>query len=516
MLFTLDARYADQRLLSSGSAATGGHLRAYTRSLGLLAVLLALPAGAAAQADFNGDGHPDIFWGNTATGQHAVWLMNGAAAPVGALAVYPTVTDTAWRVVAVADFTGDSKPDLLWRNSTTGQNVVWQMNGLTFVSQTLLPTVADADWRIVGAADMTGDGRPDILWRNTSTGFNVVWTMNGLNFVSQTLLPAVPDVDWEIRAVGDVDGNGHPDLVWRNVSTGYNVVWFMNRTTFDSQSLLPTISDGFWDIRAAADFNGDGTADLVWQSWSGTVVIWYLNGATFLNQVLVGRVVDRDWEIRTPSPGSLPWTTATLSRRAVYFGHQSVGYNIVSGAQALVGNWLWFRETTNPFFVFEGVFAHSSNGSNGDPKGKTAAFAATIRGGVGARANIAFFKYCYVDISSSTNVADVFADYQSTMAALKSEYPNVHFVHVTAPLMTGANSDNPHRETFNNLMRQAYAGVEPVFDLAKIESTRPDGTSETYNGVRALVASYSSDGGHLNTTGSDVVAKALLRFLAGL
>jgi hypothetical protein len=27
--------------------------------------------------DFNGDGKADLVWRNTATGQHAIWLMDG-------------------------------------------------------------------------------------------------------------------------------------------------------------------------------------------------------------------------------------------------------------------------------------------------------------------------------------------------------------------------------------------------------------------------------------------------------
>jgi hypothetical protein len=49
-----------------------------------------------------------------------------------------------------------------------------------------------------------------------------------------------------------------------------------------------------------------------------------------------------------------------------------------------------------------------------------------------------------------------------------------------------------------------------------LESTRPDGTTELLGGVRALVGAYSSDGNHLNATGADVVAKALIALLATL
>ncbi len=32
----------------------------------------------------------------------------------------------------VPDFNADGKPDLVWRNTATGQNAVWYMNGVTF------------------------------------------------------------------------------------------------------------------------------------------------------------------------------------------------------------------------------------------------------------------------------------------------------------------------------------------------------------------------------------------------
>jgi hypothetical protein len=160
--------------------------------------------------------------------------------------------------------------------------------------------------------------------------------------------------------------------------------------------------------------------------------------------------------------------------------------------------------------------AHAGNGANGNPGGKNDAFEATIRGGVGAAADIAFFKYCYVDVTNSSNASALFDDYRSHMAALKAAYPRVRFVHVTAPLTTTGSADNEVRERFNNLMRQAYSGSEPLFDLAVVESTAPDGSTVMVGGVRAMAPAYSSDGGHLNGTGQDVVARALLLYLSSL
>jgi hypothetical protein len=228
----------------------------------------------------------------------------------------------------------------------------------------------------------------------------------------------------------------------------------------------------------------------------------------------------------TPTPTPTPVETEiaaalrTLSAKAIYFGHQSVGYNIMDGVQAIISGVTSvtpsIRETADPASMQAGIFAHAANGSNGDPIGKTTAFSNTVLGGVGSRVNIAFFKFCYVDFDGSTNVNAVFVDYQAKMAALEAAFPNVRFVHVTVPLETGANSNNAVRERFSNLIRQTYSAGEPVFDLARVESTKSDGSTESYSGVRALVGAYSSDGGHLNGTGQEVVAKALVLYLATL
>jgi hypothetical protein len=45
-----------------------------------------------------------------------------------------------------------------------------------------IPTVSDLI--IVGRGDFNCDGRPDILWRNTTTGANVVCYMDGVTFTS--------------------------------------------------------------------------------------------------------------------------------------------------------------------------------------------------------------------------------------------------------------------------------------------------------------------------------------------
>ena len=96
------------------------------------------------------------------------------------------------------DFNNDGSPDILWRNTSTGKNLVWYMNGRTTTSMAYLTTVTDPAWTIVGTADFNMDGNPDILWRNTTSGKNLVWYMNGVAITSTAYVSTVTDPAWTI------------------------------------------------------------------------------------------------------------------------------------------------------------------------------------------------------------------------------------------------------------------------------------------------------------------------------
>jgi hypothetical protein len=234
-------------------------------------------------------------------------------------------------------------------------------------------------------------------------------------------------------------------------------------------------------------------------------------------------------------------TWQSLGAKRIFFGHQSVGANIMDGVADVIRdeprNGLRVAVGEGALAGGGGVFAHGPVGRNGDPALKTDDFARLIEGPLRGKVDVAFHKYCYVDISETTDVAALFGYYQTTMARLRAEFPGVVFVHVTTPLVRvqsgpkatlkllfgrspGRYAGNYARERFNGLMRDAYRGREPLFDLATIESTRPDGSREAIrSGSRngyALVPAYTTDNSHLNEMGRRRVAEELLVFLARL
>ncbi|HEX9308167.1 MAG TPA: SGNH/GDSL hydrolase family protein [Anaeromyxobacter sp.] len=239
-----------------------------------------------------------------------------------------------------------------------------------------------------------------------------------------------------------------------------------------------------------------------------------------------------------PPDPALAGEVAAVARLAIYFGHQSVGGNVLEGVRRLAareGVPLHLVEAPSAAGVPRGTWAHGLVGENGSPERKIEAFARALDGGAGD-VDVAFMKLCYVDFHAGTDPVALFARYRAALRELGRRHPHTTFVHVTAPLTTspggtkalvkrllGRESNevqNARRERFNALMREAFAGREPLFDLARLESTRPDGGAETvaWRGevVPALVEAYSDDGGHLNAAGQDRVARALVAFLAAL
>lgn len=160
------------------------------------------------------------------------------------------VSDSNWRIRGAGDFNGDGSPDIVWRNFATGANVLWLMNGVTLTSTVSLPPVS-LDWVIYGSgdADYDNNGTPDIVWRNTKTGANSIWLMNGTTYSASAALPAVtPNIGWEPNAFGDYTGDGKPDIIWRNFRTGVNTLWQLDGTNFTMSLSLPSVGDLNWEL----------------------------------------------------------------------------------------------------------------------------------------------------------------------------------------------------------------------------------------------------------------------------
>ena len=236
-----------------------------------------------------------------------------------------------------------------------------------------------------------------------------------------------------------------------------------------------------------------------------------------------------------------PATFDKLAAKRIYFAHMSVGNNIMAGVRDILnarpGTGLTVLETETMPADGNGVFAHGPIGDNQHPFKKIENFSEKVNDGIGRKADIAFFKFCYIDMMADQDAEKVFEAYRTSMETLKREFPDTTFVHVTVPLTVvqtgwkvpikrligkapGGYLDNIERNRYNRLLREAYADKEPIFDLAEVEATTPRGTLTTYvwkgQTYASLHPDYASDGRHLNEQGRRHVAEQLLLFLAGL
>jgi hypothetical protein len=204
--------------------------------------------------DVNGDGRPDVLWRHTSSGQLYAWFMDGTVRSSASFLTPSAVASSSWQIRGLADFDGDGKGDILWHNSSTGALYVWFMDGPNQSSGAFLTpaSVPNTSWRVQGVADLSGDVKPDILWRNTSTGQLYAWFMDGTARSSGSFLspPAVANSSWQIRGLDDFDSDGRPDILWHNRSTGALYVWFMKGTTQSSGAFLnpASVPNLFWQI----------------------------------------------------------------------------------------------------------------------------------------------------------------------------------------------------------------------------------------------------------------------------
>ncbi len=229
---------------------------------------------------------------------------------------------------------------------------------------------------------------------------------------------------------------------------------------------------------------------------------------------------------------------AVVSQARIFFGHQSVGNNIITGIRDLQketgGHGVNIIEMGDETEYPSSFLLHSKVGENTDPGSKCDDFRRMIDHQLAGKIDYAMLKFCYIDINDRSDVEAVFKHYRHTLDALKTGHPDITFIHVTAPLRHSESGfgvwlreilgkpnrsklDNIKRNLFNDMLRSTYPD-DPIFDLAASESTYPDGRRETfsYNGHTyfGLIGSYTDDGGHLNETGQRHVATDLLRSLA--
>jgi hypothetical protein len=197
--------------------------------------------------DFDADGKTDIYWRNMATGVNDIWLMAGTT-PRAVQSVYRE-PNQSWKVIGSGDFNGDGHADIAWRNASTGQNYIHLMNGMTILPGSgEIWSVPSLSWQVVAIGDFDGDGKADLYWRNSSSGENDLWLMNGIAAPQALYVYTETNQNWTIVNSGDYNGDGKADIFWRNIATGQTYVHLMRGAQIIAGNSLATVSDLNWKV----------------------------------------------------------------------------------------------------------------------------------------------------------------------------------------------------------------------------------------------------------------------------
>ena len=235
-----------------------------------------------AVGDFNGDGKADLIAVNEGTnaGSVSVLLGNGDGtfqAPVN----YATGAPISYSV-ALGDFNADGSLDVAVGNFGALQNIpvsVLLGNGDGTFQPADFYEPEDISSYSVTVGDFDGDGNLDLV---TVDGFNWVWVLLGNgDGTFQAAVKYVVGARCTSVAVGDFNGDGKPDLAVADyVSTNLWVLLGNGDGTF--QAPIGYAAGTFAEFVAVGDFNDDGKSDLaVALRYSGVSVLLGNGDGTF-------------------------------------------------------------------------------------------------------------------------------------------------------------------------------------------------------------------------------------------
>jgi hypothetical protein len=246
-----------------------------------------------AVADFDHDGKPDIAVSNGH--DNTISVLRNDSVSIGLAPFFAQqqtfATSFAPNYLAVADFNGDGKPDMVVANTncTTVSVLLNTSSGSGLIS---FATHQDIDTFNAPAglvvADFNGDGKPDlavissdnssitVMLNTTPTGNSTVSFSNPMRF------PAAV-VDQFTAALtlttADVNGDGKPDLI--TADQNHNTVGILlNRTStnastpdFAQFATLPSVGGAPWSV-AAGNVTGNGPADVITTNFNqGTISV---------------------------------------------------------------------------------------------------------------------------------------------------------------------------------------------------------------------------------------------------
>ncbi|MFF4270450.1 FG-GAP-like repeat-containing protein [Streptomyces sp. NPDC001536] len=190
-------------------------------------------------------------------------------------------TGTGWattiKAIPVGDLSGDRNNDVLVRYSSGALRLYKPGRGAALKPSTSYTTLASSGWTqydvLTSPGDVSGDGRPDLITRNSSTG--TVYLYKGTSTGKLSARVKLYD-NWKtykkIVGAGDLNGDGIGDLLAQDKS---NVLYRYDGKgdgTFKARVKLFSNWGGSYNaVVGVGDITDDGKADLVSRDTSGNL-----------------------------------------------------------------------------------------------------------------------------------------------------------------------------------------------------------------------------------------------------
>ncbi|WP_304598415.1 LamG-like jellyroll fold domain-containing protein [Plantactinospora sp. BB1] len=222
--------------------------------------------------DLSGDGKPDVVFRRVT--DRSLQLVRGNGA--GGFITAPQTLDsgnwsTAQYLFSPGDFSGDGRPDLLYRNA--GDLHLYMRRGTATGGLETTAVQVGVGWSaanwIFSPGDFSGDGKPDVLYRSSANAALYMVRGNGTGgWVTGRSEPI--GNSWGalelLTGRGDFSGDGKPDLLYRHKSDNSLRMTRGNGTggwvTGMSELLAPSWAD-VAGLVTPGDFTGDGKRDVL-------------------------------------------------------------------------------------------------------------------------------------------------------------------------------------------------------------------------------------------------------------
>jgi hypothetical protein len=222
-------------------------------------------------ADVNGDGKLDVIATNSnasGLGSASVLLGNGDGT-FQAQVTFATGANPS--ALAVADVSGDGKPDLITANRDGTSSVLLGNGNGSFQAQTSF--AAGGNPNGLAVADINGDNRADLVIVNRDAN-NVSILLGNGNGAFQAQATYATGVSPRTVTVADLNGDGFRDLVVANhginiTTTSVGVLLGNGNGTFQNLTAFTADEPNF---AAIADINGDGKLDALTANTTGASV----------------------------------------------------------------------------------------------------------------------------------------------------------------------------------------------------------------------------------------------------